>query len=27
VVFRSNWAQATEIARCNVQGLNLVEVA
>src|SRR5271157_5662426 len=27
VVFRGNWAQATDIARTNVQGLDLVEVA
>lgn len=27
VVFRGNWAQATGIARTNVQGLQLVEVA
>jgi hypothetical protein len=27
VVFRGNWAQATDIARSNVQGLELVEVA
>jgi hypothetical protein len=27
VVFRGNWAQATDIARTNVQGLELVEVA
>ena len=27
VVFRGNWAQATDVARTNVQGLELVEVA
>ena len=27
VVFRGNWAQATDIARTNMQGLELVEVA
>ena len=27
VVFRGNWAQITELARSNVQGLELVEVA
>jgi hypothetical protein len=27
VVFRGNWAQATDLARTNVQGLELVEVA
>jgi hypothetical protein len=27
VAFRGNWAQATDIARSNVQGLGLVEVA
>jgi hypothetical protein len=27
VVFRGNWAQATDIARTNVQALELVEVA
>jgi hypothetical protein len=27
VVFRGNWAQATDIARTNVQGIELVEVA
>ena len=27
VVFRGTWAQATDIARSNVQGLELVEVA
>ena len=27
VVFRGNWAQAMDIARTNVQGLELVEVA
>ena len=27
VVFRGHWAQATDIARTNVQGLELVEVA
>ena len=27
VVFRGNWAHATDIARTNVQGLELVEVA
>jgi hypothetical protein len=27
VVFRGNWTQATDIARSNVQGLELVEVA
>jgi len=27
VMFRCNWAQATDIARTNVQGLELVEVA
>ncbi len=27
VVFRGNWAQTTDIARTNVQGLELVEVA
>jgi len=27
VAFRGNWAQATDIARTNVQGLELVEVA
>jgi hypothetical protein len=27
VVFRSNWAQATDLARSNVQALELVEVA
>jgi hypothetical protein len=27
VVFRGNWAQATDIARSNVQGLELVEIA
>jgi len=27
VVFRGNWAQATDIARTNLQGLELVEVA
>ena len=27
VVFRGNWAQATDIARTNVQGLELAEVA
>jgi hypothetical protein len=27
VVFRGNWAQATDIARTNVQSLELVEVA
>ena len=27
VVFRSPWAQATDLARSNVQGLELVEVA
>jgi hypothetical protein len=27
VVFRGNWAQATDIARSNVQALELVEVA
>jgi hypothetical protein len=27
VVFRSAWAQATDLARSNVQGLELVEVA
>jgi hypothetical protein len=26
VVFRGNWAQATDLARTNVQGLELVEV-
>jgi hypothetical protein len=26
VVFRGNWAQATDLARSNVQGLELVEV-
>src|SRR6202522_2287968 len=26
VVFRGNWAQATDVARTNVQGLELVEV-
>ena len=26
VVFRGNWAQATDIARTNVQGLDIVEV-
>jgi hypothetical protein len=25
VVFRGNWAQATDVARTNVQGLELVE--
>jgi len=25
--FRGNWAQATDVARTNVQGLELVEVA
>jgi hypothetical protein len=27
VVFRGNWAQATDIARTNVPGLELVEAA
>ena len=27
VVFRRNWAPATDIARSNVQGLELMEVA
>jgi hypothetical protein len=27
VVFRGNWAQATDTARTNVQSLELVEVA
>jgi hypothetical protein len=27
VVFRGNWAQATDIARTNLQGLGLIEVA
>ena len=27
VVFRGPWAQATDLARSNVQGLELVEVA
>jgi len=27
VVFRGNWAQATDIARTNLQGLELVEAA
>jgi hypothetical protein len=27
VVFRGNWTQATDVARTNVQGLELVEVA
>jgi len=27
VVFRGNWAQATDIARTNVQSLELMEVA
>jgi len=27
VAFRVNWAQATDIARTNVQGFELVEVA
>ena len=27
VVFRGNWAQATDIARSNIQGFELVEVA
>ena len=27
VVFRGNWAQATDVARTNVQGLQLMEVA
>ena len=27
VVFRGNWAQASDIARSNVAGLELVEVA
>jgi hypothetical protein len=27
VVFRGNWAQATDIARTNVQALELVEAA
>ena len=27
VVFRGNWAQATDIARTSLQGLELVEVA
>jgi hypothetical protein len=27
VVFRGNWAQATDLARSNVQALQLVEVA
>ena len=27
VVFRGNWAQATDLARSNVQGLELLEVA
>jgi hypothetical protein len=27
VVFRGNWAQATDVARTNLQGLELVEVA
>ena len=27
VVFRGNWAQATDVARTNVQGLELVEMA
>jgi hypothetical protein len=27
VVFRGNWVQATELARTNLQGLELVEVA
>ncbi|MBZ5727552.1 MAG: hypothetical protein LAP87_21460 [Acidobacteriia bacterium] len=27
VVFRSNWAQATDVVRTNVQGIELVEVA
>jgi len=27
VVFRGNWAQATDIARTSVQGMELVEVA
>jgi hypothetical protein len=27
VVFRSNWTQATDIARTNLQGLEMVEVA
>jgi len=27
VAFRGNWAQATDLARTNVQGLELVEVA
>ena len=27
VAFRGNWAQATDVARTNVQGLELVEVA
>ncbi len=27
VVFRGNWAKATDLARTNVQGLELVEVA
>jgi hypothetical protein len=27
VVFRGNWAQAADIARTNVQGIELVEVA
>ena len=27
VVFRGNWAQATDVARTNVQGLEVLEVA
>ena len=27
VVFRGNWAQATDVARTNVQGLEMVEIA
>ena len=27
VVFRGNWAQVTDVARTNMQGLELVEVA
>ena len=27
VVFRGNWAQVTDVARTNVQGLQLMEVA
>jgi hypothetical protein len=27
VVFRGNWAKATDVARTNVQGLELVDVA